>query len=156
VILGDSARIATVIRSKSHAARPGPKKVWTCNTATKVRLDILRRTCIPGALRLIRICAELQATVKLTFISGAMLMRRGVGERLTYGTYFGTNLAFFSPFWTKSVIKLLTEPGPHRCMKTSENGGDEADFEKSCLIRDFFKRLGQHPNLLKIEKGKPS
>jgi len=69
---------------------------------------------------------------------------------------FGTNpmLSFLHSGQMRN--QLPTESEPHRCMKTSENGGDEADFEKSCLIRDFFRRLGQHPNLLKIEKGKPS
>lgn len=50
VLPGDSARIETVIRSRLHVAHPGHKRIWTCDTATKVRLDILRRACILGAL----------------------------------------------------------------------------------------------------------
>jgi hypothetical protein len=74
-------------------------------------------------------CAELQATVKLTFIGGTMLTRRGVGERLIYGTYFATNpvLSFLHSGQIRN--QLPTEPEPHRCMKISKNGGDEADSE---------------------------
>jgi hypothetical protein len=50
VLPGDSARIVRVIRSRSHVARPGPKRTRTCDTATKARLEIPRRAWILGAL----------------------------------------------------------------------------------------------------------
>lgn len=101
VLPGDSARIATVIRSRSHVAHPGPKRIWTCNTATKVRLDILRRACILGALpSYLDMC-------RTTSYSKAHLHQQCYAHAARSGRMSDIrNLlwhqpsAFFPPFWT--------------------------------------------------------
>jgi hypothetical protein len=118
-VLGDSARIATLIRSTSHVVHS------RSNRNLDMRFEILRRAWVLGTLpSYLDIC-------RTTSYSKAHLHQWCYAQAVmrTRTSTLAPRQRLFFLHSGRIANQLLTESEPHSCMKISEDGGEEADFE---------------------------